>query len=377
MMVTWICSPGTITVIFTTLRIPELHMAPSFATEVENPFGLTDIGSTSRPTFADLDNDGDLDMISGDRYSDFFYFENTGTATAPAFAAPEDNLFDFTGTGDITSPTFLDLDNDGDLDMLSGEKKGSFFYFENTGTSTAPAFATPEENPFGFTSIGGYSTPTFADLDNDGDLDMLAGIYFGNFYYFENIANNAPTVSNAIANQSTEEEEAWSFQFATDVFNDENTADILTYTATLADESALPAWLSFTPATRTFAGTPTSDDVGTIAIKVTATDNGAGSLSVADEFDLTVNAKVVSAIRDLKISNDLIVFANKNTLTININEQLNNATLNIYTSNGALVKQVNRVHFNRTDWSIPFHEEGLFILTVQSENKMFIKKFIK
>ena len=62
--------------------------------------------------------------------------------------------------------------------------------------------------------------------------------------------------------------------------------DSFTYTATLSDDSALPSWLSFDAGTRTFSGTPLNEDVGTIALKVTATDSG--SASVTDTFNLTV-----------------------------------------------------------------------------------------
>ena len=57
------------------------------------------------------------------------------------------------------------------------------------------------------------------------------------------------------------------------MFSDPDAGDNLTYSAALSDDSALPAWLTFTAGTRTFGGTPENDDVGTITVKVTATDN--------------------------------------------------------------------------------------------------------
>ena len=84
-------------------------------------------------------------------------------------------------------------------------------------------------------------------------------------------ANDAPTVANAIADQTIAEDSALSFQFASNVFADVDAGDSFTYTAILSDGSALPSWLSFNAATRTFSGTPLNGDVGTIAVKVTAT----------------------------------------------------------------------------------------------------------
>ncbi|RVK32566.1 hypothetical protein CN163_24835 [Sinorhizobium meliloti] len=57
--------------------------------------------------------------------------------------------------------------------------------------------------------------------------------------------------------------------------------------ATTASGSALPAWLSFKPSTRTFSGTPTSADVGTIAVRGTASD--LGSLAASETFNITVS----------------------------------------------------------------------------------------
>ena len=99
-------------------------------------------------------------------------------------------------------------------------------------------------------------------------------------------ANDAPSVANAIADQTIAEDSALSFQFASGVFSDVDVGDSLTYTATLADGSALPSWLSFDASTRTFSGTPTNGDVGAIDVKVTATDGT--SATATDTFTLTV-----------------------------------------------------------------------------------------
>ncbi|MEM7576548.1 MAG: putative Ig domain-containing protein [Planctomycetota bacterium] len=98
--------------------------------------------------------------------------------------------------------------------------------------------------------------------------------------------NDAPTVDNTLADQVTDEDAAFTYQFASDAFGDLDVGDSLTYTAALADGSPLPSWLSFDDDTRTFSGTPANDDVGSITLRVTATDN-AGS-SITDDFALVV-----------------------------------------------------------------------------------------
>ena len=89
--------------------------------------------------------------------------------------------------------------------------------------------------------------------------------------------NHDPTAGDPIANQTTDEDAGFTFQIPASSFSDVDAGDHLTYTATLADGSALPAWLTFDPATRTFSGTPGNDDVGNISVKVVATDDAGAS----------------------------------------------------------------------------------------------------
>lgn len=176
--------------------------APSFAAAQMNPFGLTYSLDYSTVDFKDLDNDGDLDLISGTYEGNFHYFENNGTASAPAFSAYLINPFGLAqiSSADYNQVTLADLDQDGDFDIMAGDALGDFYYFENTGTASAPAFAGEVQNPFNLinasgTVIGGYYTnPTFVDLDNDGDMDIMARSYgtdYGDFMYFENVYSYA------------------------------------------------------------------------------------------------------------------------------------------------------------------------------------------
>jgi VCBS repeat-containing protein len=168
-------------------------IAPAFTerTGTDNPFNGVDVFEDSAPSFADLDGDGDLDAVIGERYGILHYFQNTGTATAPAFTEHTGaaNPFNGVDVGDFSKPSFGDLDGDGDLDALVGVPNGTLHYFENTGSAVAPAFTerTGIANPFNGVDVGGYSTPSFADLDVDGDLDVIVGdADQGTLHYFEN-----------------------------------------------------------------------------------------------------------------------------------------------------------------------------------------------
>ena len=99
--------------------------------------------------------------------------------------------------------------------------------------------------------------------------------------------NTAPTVANAIADQSATAGTAFSFAFPANTFADADN-DSLSYSATKGDDSALPGWLTFTAASRAFSGTPQAGNVGTLTVKVTADDGNGGSVS--DTFNIVVNA---------------------------------------------------------------------------------------
>lgn len=97
--------------------------------------------------------------------------------------------------------------------------------------------------------------------------------------------NDAPTVANPIPDQETSAGVAWSFQFAENTFTDVDN-DNLTYSAQLSSGNALPTWLTFTPSTHTFSGTPTAANIGDYLITVIAND-GNGE-EVEDSFTLSV-----------------------------------------------------------------------------------------
>uniref|UniRef100_UPI0010F697F4 cadherin-like domain-containing protein n=1 Tax=Pseudomonas sp. D(2018) TaxID=2502238 RepID=UPI0010F697F4 len=96
--------------------------------------------------------------------------------------------------------------------------------------------------------------------------------------------NDAPTLAQVIGAQSANEDSPFSFTVPADAFADVD-GDALSYSATLANGEPLPAWLSFDPATRSFSGTPGNAEVGSLSLRVTATD---GSLSATADFSLNI-----------------------------------------------------------------------------------------
>ena len=155
-----------------------------------NPQDYAGFDNFTMMTSGDLDGDGDLDLVTGSPNGAFHYFENTGAATAPTFTkrSGATNPLDSVNAGNNNSPALIDLDGDGDVDLIAGSDRGTIAYFENTGTSANPVFTERSGalNPMDSVNVGAFSSPALADFDDDGDPDLIVGNKDGNIAYFEN-----------------------------------------------------------------------------------------------------------------------------------------------------------------------------------------------
>jgi hypothetical protein len=133
---------------------------------------------------ADLDKDGDADLLLGTWNEGVHVYRNTGTARTPAFTRDTSLTIRFERGSNFT-PSVIDIDADGDLDVLVGEASGELNFVRNTGSASAPAFSVESEAYQGV-DAGRRSHPALTDLDGDGDYDLLLGSEASGVVYYRN-----------------------------------------------------------------------------------------------------------------------------------------------------------------------------------------------
>ena len=156
-----------------------LDRTPSgFTLKTKTLLSGIDVGADSHPVFTDLDGDGDLDVLVSNKISsqdfetgEIHYFENISESGVLRWQQREP--LDIGGHYNL-APAIADLDADGDLDMLVGTWNKGSLYFLNDGTSSAPDFVLDESRTVTLTR-GSNSTPVLVDIDADGDLDLFIG----------------------------------------------------------------------------------------------------------------------------------------------------------------------------------------------------------
>lgn len=170
---------------------------------------MIDLGGSTVPRLADLDADGDNDLIiatQGDfqftqnSWDRLVYYENIGSNQKAMFQLKDTNFLKINdGAEKIMKlvPTFGDLNADGKPDMLVGDLNGKFHFYLNNSSNGIISFNKISNNYFGMYG-GTFATPQLIDLNKDGKLDVVMGRKHGTLAYFENNGTPEQPLFNAV-----------------------------------------------------------------------------------------------------------------------------------------------------------------------------------
>jgi hypothetical protein len=154
-----------------------------------DPYGMPS------PMWGDFRGTGKLDLITGEFRDSFTFFENTGTRASPVYA--EGRMLKAKG-GDrlhmdlcMITPVAVDFNGDGRLDIVSGDEDGRVAFIENTGrvVDGMPEFLPPRyfKQFADKVKFGALITPYAVDWDGDGREDIIAGNSAGYIAFIKNL----------------------------------------------------------------------------------------------------------------------------------------------------------------------------------------------
>lgn len=261
-----------------------------------NPFDGFDVGIGACATFVDLNGDGVADMVSGARDGTIHAWLATGTGYSELLGTA--NPFNGIDVGIASIPVFYDIDGDGRLDLISGDRDGTVLTFRNTGSGYVQLLGS--DNPLANVTVQVDSTPTFVDINGDGKLDIVSGDKLNNglLAVWQNTTTNGvavtvnvtpendpPVVSGPVSAAATEDGALVSLAALANA-TDADTGAVLGATALPA---VLPAGVTFDVPSQSFRLDPTNaayqslslGEISTVTIAYTVSDGIAGAAASA------------------------------------------------------------------------------------------------
>jgi hypothetical protein len=154
---------------------------------------MIDVGDNAAPVFFDVDADGDFDLFIGSYATGprgtISYYENIGSATQPSFKLVTEDFLDLSGFNFVNvRPTFADMNGDGTLDLVFSATfalsfQTALYYISNSSLKGGNFSGQPESLNF---FVFPFEPITLVDVDVDGKIDLLIGRQNGSLEFWKN-----------------------------------------------------------------------------------------------------------------------------------------------------------------------------------------------
>ncbi|HZV68061.1 MAG TPA: T9SS type A sorting domain-containing protein [Saprospiraceae bacterium] len=344
---------------FEVLRFDEMEI-PSFVPQ-----------SMFIPELADLDGDGDLDVLmsgfdpafheeNGPDVPVFRYARNVSNPSVePDFEGWYSNPYGLVPHPNIETLIAGDIDNDGDEDLLgsllnleSDSISRLYLHMNIPGPDSKPNFSTVLLSPFGMPTANGgtqLTSPALADLDGDGDLDLFVFINDGSTpvlaYYLNNICQPASQDDLTLIGHT--------------LFTDQ-TGPGFTY-----------QWLNCDSG---------ENIAGETNVSFTPMVNGNYGVVITSDQGCTIESEcisvIINGIADPVLSNSILVYPNPSYgwLTIQNDSGLTISDITITNLSGQIQRIIQLKNNNTAD--ISFLGKGFYIMNINMNGVEVIKKLI-
>ncbi len=355
---------------------------------------MIEVGDFSAPAFADLDLDGDLDLLVG-TYIDaqsirgsLTYYQNIGTPTAPHFKWVTDDFanLSFTSLYNIR-PQLIDIDMNGGVDLAFTATGGGLtsLYYMLSKSASAPSFTGQPLERINL-SLGLDANATLVDVDRDGHLDVLVGTSAGALNYYRNsgvgytfsLANDAylglgaspsrQDISVAVGDLDGDGREdlvAGDYEGSLSIFNDFRSA-----TSPVAEDQLIYDGYSKQYIARDFGGSirPAIANVLGVNRPSLVLGNRQGGLHLLKHD----NSQPLSDVPEISISPNPV--ASGGALTILADRSV---VLEIYTAQGSRVGQSQTIPGNQlTNFPIQGLASGLYVARFTAGSKSVGMRFV-